>query len=218
MMDPLKLPQQHQSLVTLESLQALPPTGQLILIILYSATAMASFLGNSLVLLVLLFGSKLRRYSATTTITTTISTDSDFHYCSTNNDSDDRNGNGSGNGSGSGSGSGNADGNGSIYSNNLKQHESLNVSIRDHHHHHHYSLIKIMRNNDNNKKQNHFLINLALADLAMSLFSIPFTYTDFMLGRWIFPSIFCRLASTINVLAITVSVYTLVLISVDRFV
>lgn len=31
-----------------------------------------------------------------------------------------------------------------------------------------------------------FLVNLALSDITMAVFSIPFTYTDFMLGRWIF--------------------------------
>ena len=33
-----------------------------------------------------------------------------------------------------------------------------------------------------------FLINLSLADVSIALFSIPFTYTDFMLGYWIFPN------------------------------
>jgi hypothetical protein len=37
-----------------------------------------------------------------------------------------------------------------------------------------------------------FLINLAIADMCMASFSIPFTYTDFMLGRWIFPSFLCE--------------------------
>ncbi len=37
-----------------------------------------------------------------------------------------------------------------------------------------------------------FLINLAVADMCMASFSIPFTYTDFMLGRWIFPSFLCE--------------------------
>jgi hypothetical protein len=30
-----------------------------------------------------------------------------------------------------------------------------------------------------------FLVNLSLSDIMMALFSIPFTYTDFMLGRWV---------------------------------
>jgi hypothetical protein len=37
-----------------------------------------------------------------------------------------------------------------------------------------------------------FLINLAIADMCMASMSIPFTYTDFMLGRWIFPSFLCK--------------------------
>ncbi len=37
-----------------------------------------------------------------------------------------------------------------------------------------------------------FLINLAVSDICMASMSIPFTYTDFMLGRWIFPHILCK--------------------------
>jgi Na+/H+ antiporter NhaA len=37
-----------------------------------------------------------------------------------------------------------------------------------------------------------FLINLAIADMCMASMSIPFTYTDLMLGRWIFPSFLCK--------------------------
>ena len=37
-----------------------------------------------------------------------------------------------------------------------------------------------------------FLINLAISDICMAALSIPFTYTDFMLGRWIFPKLLCE--------------------------
>jgi Na+/H+ antiporter NhaA len=42
-----------------------------------------------------------------------------------------------------------------------------------------------------------FLINLAIADMCMASLSIPFTYTDFMFGRWIFPSLLCKFYSII---------------------
>jgi len=45
------------------------------------------------------------------------------------------------------------------------------------------------------KELKKFLINLAIADICMASFSIPFTYTDFMLGRWIFPSFLCKLCN-----------------------
>jgi Na+/H+ antiporter NhaA len=95
------------NITELASLEALERTPQIILIILYSTTAIVSFASNSTVILVLVFGKKS--------------------------------------------------------SNELKK----------------------------------FLINLAIADMCMASLSIPFTYTDFMLGRWIFPSLLCKFYSGI---------------------
>lgn len=61
-----------------------------------------------------------------------------------------------------------------------------------------------------------FLINLSLSDILMSIFSIPFTYTDIMLGRWIFARYLCHLASFMTTCGMSVSIYTLTLISVER--
>lgn len=61
-----------------------------------------------------------------------------------------------------------------------------------------------------------FLINLALCDIVMSLFAIPYNYTAFMYGRWLFADQFCPIASAMQMFAIFVSVYTLVAIGIDR--
>ncbi|KAG8192043.1 hypothetical protein JTE90_025309 [Oedothorax gibbosus] len=61
-----------------------------------------------------------------------------------------------------------------------------------------------------------FLINLALSDVCMALFSIPFTYTDFMLGRWIFHPGFCPFVQFMQHVSVVASVYTLMAIGVDR--
>ncbi|KAH7979385.1 hypothetical protein HPB49_009284 [Dermacentor silvarum] len=61
-----------------------------------------------------------------------------------------------------------------------------------------------------------FLVNLALSDIAMAVFSIPFTYTDFMLGRWIFEPLFCPVVLFMQHVSVIVSVYTLTAIGVDR--
>ncbi|XP_077557403.1 gastrin/cholecystokinin type B receptor-like [Haemaphysalis longicornis] len=61
-----------------------------------------------------------------------------------------------------------------------------------------------------------FLVNLALLDIAMAVFSIPFTYTDFMLGRWIFEPLFCPVVLFMQHVSVIVSVYTLTAIGVDR--
>ena len=61
-----------------------------------------------------------------------------------------------------------------------------------------------------------FLINLSLSDLCMALCSIPFTYTDFMLGRWVFHPFLCPVTSFTTVMALCVSVYTMIVIGIDR--
>lgn len=61
-----------------------------------------------------------------------------------------------------------------------------------------------------------FLVNLSLSDITMALFSIPFTYTDFMLGRWIFAPAFCPIVQLMQMTSVFVSVYTLTAIGIDR--
>lgn len=61
-----------------------------------------------------------------------------------------------------------------------------------------------------------YLINLSVSDIAMSLFSIPFTYTGFMLNRWIFPTQLCPIVNFAQTLSVFVSVWTLTIIGIDR--
>ncbi len=61
-----------------------------------------------------------------------------------------------------------------------------------------------------------FLVNLSLSDITMALFSIPFTYTDFILGRWIFLPQFCPVVQFMQLASVFVSVYTLTVIGIDR--
>lgn len=61
-----------------------------------------------------------------------------------------------------------------------------------------------------------YLINLSIADIFMALFSIPFTYTPFMLGKWIFPNWMCPAVQFAQMVSVMVSVYTLVIIGFDR--
>jgi hypothetical protein len=61
-----------------------------------------------------------------------------------------------------------------------------------------------------------FLINLSVSDIAMSIFSIPFTYTGFMLGRWIFPPQLCPIVNFAQLCSVFVSVWTLTIIGIDR--
>lgn len=60
------------------------------------------------------------------------------------------------------------------------------------------------------------LINLAVSDVTMAVFCIPFTYTQFMLNRWIFSVNFCPIVQFMQMCSVMASVLTLTLIGIDR--
>lgn len=63
-----------------------------------------------------------------------------------------------------------------------------------------------------------FLINLAISDIVFGVFSVPFTYTNFMYGQWIFSPWLCPWAQFIQILSIFITSFTLTLISIERLV
>jgi Na+/H+ antiporter NhaA len=63
-----------------------------------------------------------------------------------------------------------------------------------------------------------YLTNLAIVDLFLAVFSIPFSYTDFMYGRWLFPLCLCPIMNFVTTTAVFVNIYTLVGIGFGRFV
>ncbi|GAB0095592.1 G protein-coupled receptor, rhodopsin-like [Sergentomyia squamirostris] len=64
---------------------------------------------------------------------------------------------------------------------------------------------------------NILIINLALADLLFVIFCVPFTATDYMLSMWPFGDSWCRVVQYLIVVTAHASIYTLVLMSLDRF-
>ena len=62
------------------------------------------------------------------------------------------------------------------------------------------------------------LINLSIADTLTGVLSVPFLYTDFMLGRWVFPHFLCPVSYFMSILAVYVTCHTLTLISLERYV
>ncbi|XP_076440119.1 substance-K receptor-like [Babylonia areolata] len=62
-----------------------------------------------------------------------------------------------------------------------------------------------------------FLINLAVADLVMALFCMPFTFTFVMLRNWVFSKPMCPLVLFMQHLSVSASVFTNVAIGSDRF-
>ncbi|XP_014679560.1 PREDICTED: neuropeptide Y receptor type 6-like, partial [Priapulus caudatus] len=60
-----------------------------------------------------------------------------------------------------------------------------------------------------------YLVNLAVADLLMAIFCIPFTFTRAMLKRWIFGRTMCPIALFMQSVSVCVSIYTMVAIGTD---
>ncbi|XP_015590920.1 allatostatin-A receptor isoform X2 [Cephus cinctus] len=64
---------------------------------------------------------------------------------------------------------------------------------------------------------NLLIINLAIADLLFVIFCIPFTATDFVMLFWPFGNIWCKGVQYLIIVTACASVYTLVLMSLDRY-
>lgn len=62
-----------------------------------------------------------------------------------------------------------------------------------------------------------FLTNLALADLLMAIFCMPFTFSKTLMAEWIFSGPMCPVVLFIQTLSVTTSVATITAISVDRY-
>nr|CAD7438397.1 unnamed protein product [Timema bartmani] len=65
---------------------------------------------------------------------------------------------------------------------------------------------------------NYFIVNLAVGDILMTLLCIPFSFvTTLLLQHWPFGRIMCSTVSYSQAMSVFVSAYTLVAISVDRY-
>ncbi|XP_022236286.1 allatostatin-A receptor-like [Limulus polyphemus] len=64
---------------------------------------------------------------------------------------------------------------------------------------------------------NLLIINLAVADLLFIIFCVPFTAWDYALPYWPFGDIWCRIVQYLVIVCAYASIYTLVLMSLDRF-
>ncbi len=62
-----------------------------------------------------------------------------------------------------------------------------------------------------------FLINLAVSDIIIGVVCVPFSYTDVMLGRWIFFHWMCPVAQFTQLLSVFVTAFTLTVIGVERY-
>lgn len=64
---------------------------------------------------------------------------------------------------------------------------------------------------------NYFIGNLALADIVIGLFAVPFQFQAALLQRWLLPAFLCAFCPFIQVISVNVSVFTLSAIAFDRY-
>ncbi|KAH9497415.1 G-protein coupled receptor 1 [Dermatophagoides farinae] len=64
---------------------------------------------------------------------------------------------------------------------------------------------------------NLLIINLAIADLLFIIFCVPFTAWDYAFPYWPFGSVWCKVVQYLIVVCAYASIYTLVLMSLDRY-
>lgn len=66
---------------------------------------------------------------------------------------------------------------------------------------------------------NYFIANLALGDILMSLFCVPSSFiSQYILNYWPFGIVLCHFVNYSQVVSVLVSAYTLVAISIDRYI
>ncbi|XP_026215962.1 alpha-1D adrenergic receptor [Anabas testudineus] len=65
---------------------------------------------------------------------------------------------------------------------------------------------------------NFFIVNLAMADLLLSIIVLPFSASLEVLGCWVFGRLFCNIWAAVDVLCCTASILSLCIISVDRYI
>ena len=79
-------------------------------------------------------------------------------------------------------------------------------------------ILVIAKNNKMQTVTNIFIANLALADVIIGMFSIPFQFQPALHQRWDLPEFLCKVAPSFKTLSVNVSVFTLTVISIDRYV
>uniref|UniRef100_A0A182N704 G-protein coupled receptors family 1 profile domain-containing protein n=1 Tax=Anopheles dirus TaxID=7168 RepID=A0A182N704_9DIPT len=78
-------------------------------------------------------------------------------------------------------------------------------------------VLVVLSNPQMRSTTNLLIINLAIADLLFVVFCIPFTATDYVLPSWPYGELWCKSVQYLIVVTAHASIYTLVLMSLDRF-
>jgi allatostatin A receptor len=78
-------------------------------------------------------------------------------------------------------------------------------------------VLTILFNHQMRNTTNLLILNLSVADLLFICFCIPFTAVDYSFGNWPFGEAWCKLVQFLTYSTAYISIYTLVLMSLDRF-
>lgn len=65
---------------------------------------------------------------------------------------------------------------------------------------------------------NYFIVNLAVGDILMTVFCVPFSFVSMLVLRyWPFGAVMCKVVNYSQAVSVLVSAYTLLAISIDRY-
>ncbi|XP_055932796.1 neuromedin-K receptor-like [Argiope bruennichi] len=64
---------------------------------------------------------------------------------------------------------------------------------------------------------NCFIANLAVADIIIAMFAVPFQFQAALLQRWLLPPFMCAFCPFVQALSVNVSIITLTAIALDRY-
>ncbi|XP_060083039.1 allatostatin-A receptor-like [Ylistrum balloti] len=78
-------------------------------------------------------------------------------------------------------------------------------------------IIVVVSNKKMQNTTNILIVSLAVADLSFIIFCVPFTATLYTMSRWPFGDVWCKIVQYLTYVCAYASVYTLVLMSLDRY-
>ncbi|XP_032658927.1 neuropeptide Y receptor type 1 [Chelonoidis abingdonii] len=77
-------------------------------------------------------------------------------------------------------------------------------------------IIIILKQKEMHNVTNILIVNLSFSDLLMTIMCLPFTFVYTLMDHWIFGEAMCKLNPFVQCVSITVSVFSLVLIAIER--
>ncbi|XP_030643574.1 neuropeptide Y receptor type 1 [Chanos chanos] len=77
-------------------------------------------------------------------------------------------------------------------------------------------ILVIIRQREMHNVTNVLIANLSVSDLLMALVCLPFTFIYTFMDHWVFGALMCKLNSLVQCCSVSVSIFSLVLIAVER--